>query len=271
LDIKKFISVASYAASSGMLIKCPYCGAKTISLSDHCICSWCEALIHKKMSSQNLDLAESVDAIRSNYSSKQYDASLAACDKAFSLSKSPWFIYLKGIVQLSASNNETSMISYDKPGFMEENVIHRVQASKLYADARLSFYKAISEASKSSTDSKALDTTYLQFIASIKLKDKPASKHYLDELSEIDNKLVINYSKMLLFNMNALYKESLLHAEVLLSKSNFSVGALYYAAFSMLKMHKIKEADALISEAIKYISTPSVLALRADIENYGKI
>jgi hypothetical protein len=255
-----------------MLIKCPYCGMKTISLLDYCVCSWCEALIHKKTSdSQSSELSQAVTGINSNYLSKQYEASMAACDTAFSISKSAWFIYLKGIIQLSASNNETSMISYDKPGFMEENAVHRERSSKLYADARLSLYKAISAAGKNSADSKALDTTYLQFIASIKLKDKPASKHYLDELSDIGNKFVVNYSKMLLFNINALYAESLSHAELLLSKSSFSTGALYYAAFSLFKMHKLKDAESLVSEAIKYISTPSILALREESENYGKV
>ena len=255
-----------------MLIKCPYCGSKTISLSDHCVCSWCEALIHKKISETSSDsLSKAVSAISQSYSSKDYNAAVSSCDGAYAASKSAWFLYLKGIILLSASNNETSLISYDKPGFMEENATHRAAASKLYADSRLSLYKAISEAGKVSADSKALDTTFLQFIASFKLKDKPAAKHYLDELSEMNNTLALGYAKMLLFNLNGLYEESLSHAESLLTKKSFSVGALYYAALALFKLRKMAEAKALVGEAIKYISTPSALALHDGITNFGKI
>ncbi|MEM3883801.1 MAG: hypothetical protein QXT94_02595, partial [Methanothrix sp.] len=70
MNVKNAALVASYAASSGMLIKCPYCGAKTISLSDHCVCSWCEALIHKKISETSSGaLSQAVSAIGQSYSS----------------------------------------------------------------------------------------------------------------------------------------------------------------------------------------------------------
>jgi hypothetical protein len=272
LNVKNAALVASYAASSGMLIKCPYCGAKTISLSDHCVCSWCEALIHKKISETSSGaLSQAVSAIGQSYSSKDYNAAVSSCDSAYAASKSAWFLYLKGIILLSASNNETSLISYDKPGFMEENAAHRAAASKLYADSRLSLYKAISEAGKVSADSKALDTTFLQFIASFKLKDKAGAKHYLNELSEMGNTLASSYAKMLLFNLNGLYEESLMHAESLLTKKSFSVGALYYASLALFKLRKIPDAKALVGEAIKYISTPSALALHDDIMSFGKI
>ncbi|MEM0154306.1 MAG: hypothetical protein QW814_00520 [Methanothrix sp.] len=272
MNVKNAASVASYAASSGMLIKCPYCGAKTISLSDYCVCSWCEALIHRKMSETNNNaLSQAVSSISQNYSSKNYDVAVSACDNAYTSSKSAWFLYLKGIVLLSASNNETSLISYDKPGFMEDNASHRVAASKLYADSRLSLYKAISEAAKGSADSKALDTTFLQFISSVKLKDKTGAKHYLNELSELGDDLASKYAKMLIFNLNGLYEESLSHAESLLTKKSFSVGALYYASLALFKLHKTNDAKALISEAIKYISTPSALALHDDIMSFGKV
>ena len=160
MNVKNAVSAASYAASSGMLIKCPYCGSKTISLSDHCVCTWCEALIHKRMSETSNDsLSQAVSAIRQNYSSKNYGEAASSCDSAYAASKSAWFLYIKGIVLLSASNNETSLISYDKPGFMDENAAHRAAASKLYADSRLSLYKAVSSAGKVSADSKAQEAT----------------------------------------------------------------------------------------------------------------
>ncbi len=272
MNVKNAALVASYAASSGMLIKCPYCGAKTISLSDHCVCSWCEALIHKKISETSSGaLSQAVASIGQSYSSKDYNAAVSSCDSAYAASKSAWFLYIKGIILLSASNNETSLISYDKPGFMEENAARRAAASKLYADSRLSLYKAISEAGKVSADSKALDTTFLQFIASFKLKDKAGAKHYLNELSEMENTLASSYAKMLLFNFNGLYGESLTHAESLLTKKSFSVGALYYASLALFKLRKIPDAKALVGEAIKYISTPSALALHDDIMSFGKI
>jgi len=272
LNVKNAVAVASYAASSGMLIKCPYCGSKTISLSDHCVCTWCEALIHKRMSEASNDaLSQAVSAIRQNYSSKNYDAAASSCDSAYAASKSAWFLYLKGIVLLSASNNETSLISYDRPGFMEENAVHRAAASKLYADSRLSLYKAVSTAGKVSADSKALDTTFLQFMASFKLKDKTGAKHYLNELSEMGNGLASSYAKMLLFNLNGLYEESLMHAESLLTKKSFSAGALYYASLALFKLRRMPDAKALVTEAIKYIGTPSAIALHDDIMSFGKI
>lgn len=272
MNAKNIASTAAQVAKSGRLITCPYCMSKTISVASYCVCSWCEALIHEKNSDiTNSEVFDAIKSIKLNYNDKKFTDSIASADKAFSLTKNPWFLYIKGIVQLSASNEEISLISYDKPGFMEENAVHRENGSKLYADARLSLYKSISSANSNSVDSKALDTTFLQFIASIKLQDKTAAKHYLDELSELKNQTILNYAKVLLFSLNGLFEESLKHAQLLLSNQNFMACALYYYAFDLFKLHKTKEASLAISEAIKYISTPSAFALHESINNYGKI
>ncbi|MCL4404400.1 MAG: hypothetical protein M1544_00170 [Candidatus Marsarchaeota archaeon] len=269
MDARMAIRSASKYASTGMLITCPYCGSDTVSTMDHCVCSWCEALIHAKMSAPKPQQPK--DSVRSLCDAKAYDKAVALCDAMYSNSKSPWLTYLKGIVLLSASNNETSLISYDKPGFMEENAEHRRNASKLYADARLALYKSVSDAGKISADSQALDTTFLQFMASAKLKDVTAAKHYLNDLSSMKSKMSTDYAKMVLFRDVGQYEKSLDHATYLMEKSNFSVCSLYYASLALLKLKKLSDAKFAINEAIKYISTPSAIALHSEIENFGKI
>ncbi len=262
MHVSEYAKNAAFIAKSGSVASCPYCGSKTIYAGSYCFCSGCEALIYPaKSNSQSAEITEAVSAISKAGATADFKGAISACDAAFSISKSPWFLYIKGIVQIEASNNETSLISYDKPGFMEENAEHRYNASELYAAARLSLFKAVNTVVSTSKEAPALDTNYLAFLASIKLKDYQAAKHYLDVLSGHNNDTAVSYSKMLLFNGVGTYRDSLLNAEKLLSKTQFSVNALYYAAFALFKLKKKKEAKAAIETAIKYISTQPVLSM----------
>ncbi|MGD0729032.1 MAG: hypothetical protein ABR981_03070 [Candidatus Micrarchaeaceae archaeon] len=240
------------------LLICDYCGVETLSIGDIGICSNCECII--TTSKQNLEgtdhlLLGSLNSILENTAKSNYGAVVETYNGLIAERKLPQFLYAAALSHIKYSNHEITLINYLKPGFMDDNTVHRNNAAKLASSAKKLLTKAIKMAKDELAESKgSMNLQYTLFLAQLKMNMLRASKSSLDELKKlasdttqgINNEYVYNYASMIFEAKREKYDSVTKIAKSLMLRESFSINAYYYTALAFFKERKLADAKALL-------------------------
>ncbi len=268
MDVKPYIGMINKVMDSGHLF-CTYCGAETAAAGAG-ICSECESPIYytrDELQGSSPDLVEKVNGIRQLEASGKYGEAAAAYDALVTANPDdPNMLYAAGAFYLRYSNNEIRLIRYDLPGFMEQNPVHRVQASQLVIKAKIIFNKAVyvSEGRAAKGGFPARDT-YIEFMAQIKMMHLREANALRERLGGLGDAFLARYAD-LVFNASAEnYDYVMQHAAELLSGQPFSLNAAFYLALALFKKKRYADSAALLNVLRGRLSTSNVGELLNEI------
>jgi tetratricopeptide (TPR) repeat protein len=256
-----YLKVMQQAKAAGTTIICPYCGAKTLGLPSGTICGNCENLISTQSGGRygSPQYISSMEGIHDSIRKKSYAEAYPAFERLIGMPEDPFLLYTEALAYIENSNFETTLISYDKQGFMEENIAHRNASISLLSTAKMLLNKAVY---LSETNGKGdISMAYLQFLAYLKLGDLKAADDAAGKLKG-STPLLENYSQMLLANAMGNYPKVLEYADSLLVRDTFSINALYYSAYALFKKGDRKVAKTLLAEFLAVAESESANRLK---------
>ncbi|MGC8669927.1 MAG: hypothetical protein ACP5TL_02120 [Candidatus Micrarchaeia archaeon] len=238
---------------------CVYCGTKNVVASTAMICTNCEAMsksMHKTLADANYEnLLMSISKSNSNL---DYEKSLQYYEQLIQKTKDPMLLYAEALTYIAYSNYEMSKVSYDRPGFMEENSVHTNNALQLMSKAKLLLAKASSDLEKEFDMNKTDINAYNLFIVRMKLGDVAAANAALDLLKEMKNEMLYNYAIMKFYNERMKYDKVLELAEKLIKGKWNPHLVLYYVAYALLKKGKKKDARKILLNIKGFVKTENL-------------
>lgn len=258
-----YLNVLENAESKGVIFLCEYCGCETISTSEKAMCSNCEcvvattkAVLERKDSALCGDLAQ----IRSSIDNKDYKAAIELYGRLASKDE-PQLLYAAALANLKYSNEEIAQIGYDKNGFMEENTIHRANASKLVSNSKRLLTKAIKRGNdeiKQGNNSPNL--IYTLFLAELKLGRTKHARSYMQALEKSDRELYY-YSLILFGSAIGDYNSVIRLCRPLMTEGKFTFNAYYYMALALFKTGRYAEAQQILVSLKNYVRNENIEAL----------
>lgn len=244
---------------------CGYCGAETVALGGIGMCSNCENMINLSRDTiESVDpaLASSLGSIITAMASNDFDSVDKSYDALLAEKRSPQLLYASALARIKHSNYEISQIRYDRKGFMEENAVHRSNASKLMSAARRMLTKgAYMSKSTVSKGESSPAVAFSLFLSQLKLGNMRGARYALKLLGKTGDEYSLAYANMLFASSMRKYKEADKYAFKLTTPQSFSINAFFYMAFSMFKRHAFGDARTLLSGISGFIksSNPELL------------
>jgi tetratricopeptide (TPR) repeat protein len=269
MDVRALLSGMSQTLKGTKRMTCVYCGTDTPIIDGKGICSWCENLILRevgameKLESMHLDR---LGDISTGIAKGKFDDVMKIYDGIETTSKEPGFPYAHGLALVAYSNQVTSMIEYNRKGFMEENIVYRDKAAALYSTARLKFNRAISLSDTNLWNGeRANEMLYTSFLAQIKLGKLKAAQFAIESIKNLGDVYLWAYSDMIMAVALEKYEEALKHALGLTEEKHFSANAYYYIAFCLFKKRQYKDAEMVASKLSGIVSTAALSSLNGRI------
>lgn len=240
MDSAGFEKAINRAKRDYRALICEACGEETLSAPGFSVCSNCECIISAdRISLQGSapSLLAALDKIRACIGSSDFDGAVAVYDALISERKSPQLIYAKGVMQIEHSNYETSKISYDGKGFMEENIERRNKSLALISDAKKQLAKSIYML-KNTVRQEGSDNTKLLYnllLGEIKMGNMRGAKECLDIVTAKGDDSMVQYCKLLIYQADGNYASVGKIAKLMMAMPNPPVTVMFYAAFARLK------------------------------------
>ncbi len=254
---------------------CVYCGHENITAGDVWVCNYCEMAMNSANAMSKLGdgtLQESLKAVNGGISAGNFDAALAEYEKLAAKYKEPQFYYREGLICFQQSNAEVEQVRYDRKGFMEENAVHRANASKIESKAKTILYKAsvlCQTEMKSGIEDPFLGFAY--FMINVKIGNLKTAKDGIAVIDKHGNAYLSGYANMVFSAELGRYWDVIAHANALTKSDMFSPNAYYYIAWALFKLRRHRESMHIVRELEKYIKTGSVYALMHDIQKTSTI
>ena len=256
MDAKGYVSALEEFKKSSSLLICEYCGVETASLGDICVCSNCESMVvttRPILQKKDHPLLDSLDSINNAINDMKYELAIPIYDKLIADKKDPSLMYAAAILYLKYSNYEITQIGYAKPGFMEDNTVHRDKGAKLASTAKKLLSKSISvanaEIAKGNTP---LSLVYNRFLAQVKMGSVKGAKESVGLLQKLGNEYIYNYASLVFEARMEHYDNTIKIADTLTDPKSFSVNAFYYIGLGLFKKRKVKDAK-MVLEALNGI------------------
>lgn len=273
MSLASAINAINLAAKSYTMLMCEYCGKETFALGDMAMCTRCESLVHltrKVVQMKNPGLAGSLDMINGLADAGEHEKAAQVYEKLYSETNDPLLLYAEALLYTRYSNYETSMISYGRQGFMDENIALKDSSLKHTSASKKLLAKLIYIA-RGNVDKNiiSINILYSLFLAQLKFGDVRGAKYSLEMLRNLNNDYVHTYASMVFESAMGNYDNVIKNAEALLTQNSFSINAAYYLAFAYFKRGRIDDAKKLLNAAQRYLNSETVEALIQDIEEYG--
>ena len=256
-------------ANAQRRLLCAYCGTSTAALGNAGICSNCESIAYYESESlPNRDpvLAGSLKNIRDAIANANYEDAIAEYEKLCLYSKDPSFLYAEALVYIKYSNRENSKISYDRPGFMEDNADLTERSLNLAVKAKALLAKAIAIAREDvAKGNNSPNILYALLLAQLKFGELRGARKSLDTIERYDKSTLYNYAAMLLEAHIGNYRKVMEYADAIINSNDVISNAFFYAGLAMFKLGRRTDAEKLLRSASKVSDSSSIPALIEEI------
>ncbi len=250
-------------------VTCRYCGTATMSFGEMAFCSNCELAVkredkkaeHADIGISTADALERINALCGQGSYKDADALYQGIIKDNS---DPAFLYTYGLFCIKYSNFELSKVSYSREGFMEENIDHREESSKIYSRAKTLLYKCI-DSIKRDKEIDQLRGKYVSFLSMIKLGRRRSAEIELKKIRDIDGD-VYDYASIVFDSYSEGFDSVIKSAEEDISKGKFQNNVPFYLAFALFKKGRFRESMRIAEIMDKNIPSQRYNDLISDIK-----
>jgi tetratricopeptide (TPR) repeat protein len=271
MDIKNYETTLHNLMKSYSLLMCEYCGVETFNSvsAKLCICSNCESIIvttKAMLEKKDGSLVDNLTKINRSVGEFKFDDTIALYDKMIAEKKDPSLMYAEAIAYLKYSNYEITQIGYAKPGFMEDNTVHRDRAAKFASTAKKLLTKSISIANaEMAKGNRSLNLVYNRFLAQVKLGGVKGAKESVEILEKMGNEYVYDYAYMVFEARMEKYDNTLKVADKLTKDDNFSVNAFYYIGLALFKKGNMKDAKTVLQSLNWVLKSTNLEALIFEI------
>ncbi len=253
-------------AAAGQISKCVYCGNENRTVNDTWICTVCEN-INYAGTLRDPNLFPALDNVNQLIDERKYDEALAAYEKIMSQYNEPAYIYRYALLIMEQSNYEVSCIRYDRPGFMEENAVHRERASALHSKWKRIMNKALVACNDEIANAGGNQfLAYTLFILAIKLGKPKTAKRAIGIQERYNTPSVVAYENMVLSAELGLPHDTEKAAAELIRTMSFPLNAFYYLTWSMVKLGQYQDAAGMSARLSIYIQNDSLRALMQAIK-----
>lgn len=248
MGVTEYSRALERALKHGKLLTCIYCGEETLCTGDWGFCSNCEMPVyidHDALKGKYPEIYTRVGQLAEQVGSGMLDEAANTCDALVKYTNDPAYLYEKGLVLIKHSNHETMQIRYDLDGFMEDNTIHRNNASSFASMARGAFIGAINAEQQMLGMGKAsLGATFVSFLCSIKLLNIREASLMCAELEKLDQSYG-DYARMVL-ELNLGHPDAVLgRADAMNGRGRFVLNGVYYAALAMMDRRRYDDAKRI--------------------------
>ncbi|MGI0100866.1 MAG: hypothetical protein ACREBH_04090 [Candidatus Micrarchaeaceae archaeon] len=251
-------------------LMCEYCGTETLGMGDMCMCSNCESMVltdRSTLQAKDAVLLDSLDSISKLIGDSSYKEAMEIYDKMIAERNEPSLMYAAAVALFRYSNYEIMQINYMSKGFMDENAIHRSNASKLISSAKKLLAKSISIANKEIAGGIApLNLLYNRFLSQVKMGNSKGAKESLDALIKSNNEYVSTYSSMLFESYIGRYGNVVEIADKLTTEKSFSVNAFYYIGLALFKTRDAGGAKKILYALRESLKSDSLDALILEVD-----
>jgi pentatricopeptide repeat protein len=274
MDAAKSMRLLKVIERSGAKLICTCCGVETLSVGNIGICSNCESMIdtdRKSLLSSNPELVGNLDAIRKAIANNDFESALSIYGRMRSEGEEPSLLYAEALACIGYSNRETSRISYDRKGFMEENASFRKKGSELASKAKLLMEKAIRLATDDIDKGNAsMDIMYTLFLLQAKLGAMKGAYYMLHELDRVKG-YTSEYANLVFNASMGRYNDVIKHADVMATGNQLPLNAFYYIAFALFKKGRITDSMKLLGELQQLTANPNVGLLLKEISETREV
>lgn len=275
MDLTSYLDIIRTVSKIYDNSMCMYCGLETPALGDMAICSNCENIVYMNRSSlakREQDLISKLDSINESINKSDFHVAISTYDKIVSERLEPTFLYAEALLYIKYSNYEISQISYDKPGFMDENTKRRDSATKQASTAKKFLEKAIFMArTEIAAGNASLNTVYALFLAQRKIGNMRGAREAMELLDRLGKEFITGYVSMVYETEMKNFDKAIAHAESLVGQNDFSINAFYYIAYALFKKGKRNDAKILLETLKPSIASRNVEALINDIDSLSTI
>ncbi|MGC9190687.1 MAG: hypothetical protein ACP5FR_02115 [Candidatus Micrarchaeia archaeon] len=263
-----FVGYAKKTKSMQKNNYCTHCGAMTASLGNMAICSRCEAIAQQApIKSEATELLKSkLDDIRASINSHQYDKAIAGYEELFTSTKDPLYLYVEALAYIEHSNDEIAMVDYNKPGFMEENSLHKANSIALFSKAKELLAKSSSMLLADMKNGVSTQNLYHFFLVNMKFGDTAAVNSASEAIGKSADKYMHTYTLMRLSISKGNYEKALIQSESLLKANWQPVVVLYYVAYALFKRRDFDKAYEILKYIEPQIESGRASALLREIE-----
>ncbi len=250
------------ASSARYELICPSCGNHFESQdANGGICNVCEMFSHT--TPEELEKEQEAKQLLSDLHtcllSKTWEKAIETAD-AIAAKNDPYLLYGAGIAYLAYSDAEYSNIDYNLHGYMEENSDCRESGIRISYKAKQYLEQAIWICANDPNITADASTSYIKFIASVKLGKPEDMQVYLNEIiAKGADSVIARYASMVYYSFLGNIKRSNQLAQLLIDLGIETSN--YYVARNMLKQHKYKAAKKALEELLAVTEMPEARKL----------
>ncbi len=250
---------------------CSYCGVKTAALGSVCMCANCESMAHydhASLARRDPTLTSSLDVIEEAMAEGKYEGAIAEYETLEQYKEDPSFLYAEALVYIKHSNHENDRISYDKPGFMEDNAAAIELSLNLASKAKALLAKAIDISRREVAEGNSSpNSLYALLLAQLKFGDIRGAKDSLDVIGKLGPTLIYNYAAALFEAHTGNYAKAMEHADTIIRSDEAIVNAFFYAGLAMFKLGRRADAKKLLNAISTMSANSSIPALLGEMKN----
>ncbi len=269
MKLDQYIKYLAVLFKAHRRLICIYCGTKTAALSELCMCSNCENIARndsRTFSSKDPILDGSLHLIEEATIEQRYDIAIEEYEKLEQYKDDPALLYAKALLYIKYSNHENAKISYDRPGFMEENVAVVERSLSLASTAKALLAKAIAASRwEAAQGNNSISNLYTLLLAQLKFGELKGARESLDEIEKQGSPLIYNYAAMIFESHMDNYVKVMEHTDAIISSEEVLVNAFFYAGLALFKLGRQDDATKLLTAVSGMSSNRSVPALVAEI------
>lgn len=260
-DVTRYIDAIDKAGQGGSILICRYCGGKNRSAYDHAICIRCEQFVDSTMDmleGKDPSLLKSLEDIDAALNRRDYESAIKEYDSIFSQRKDPGFLYAEALICIAYSNYETSLIDYNKEGYMEENSTHRLNSIRLMSQAKLLLNKTVYILNSNVAEDDTPNKRYLTFLSQVKLGQLRGAMMNFSALDKHGSDELHSYAGMVFYSANDDTDKTLDISSMMIKDGKDVLNAAYYYAFCLFRKNKLKDSARMLNHLRKYLDNPNI-------------
>ncbi len=260
-DVTRYMDAIDKAGQGGGILVCRHCGTRNRSAYDHAICIRCEQFVDSTMNmleAKDPSLLKSLENIDAALDNRDYESAIKEYDSIFSQRKDPGFLYAEALIYIAYSNYETSLIDYNKEGYMEENSAHRLNSIRLMAQAKLLLNKAVYALNSNASEGDTPNKRYLTFLSQVKLGHLRGALMNFSALEKHESDELHSYAGMVFYSANDDTDKALELSSMMIKSGKNVLNAAYYYAFCLFRKNKLKSSAMILSQLRQYMDNQNI-------------
>lgn len=260
-DVTRYMDAIDKAGQGGGILVCRYCGTRNRSAYDHAICIRCEQFVDSTMNmleAKDPSLLKSLENIDAALDNRDYESAIKEYDPIFSQRKDPGFLYAEALIYIAYSNYETSLIDYDKEGYMEENSVHRLDSIRLMSQAKLLLNKTVYALNSNAGEGDTPNKRYLTFLSQVKLGQLRGAMMNFSALDKPESNELHSYAGMVFHSANDDIDKALELSTTMIKSGKNVLNAAYYYAFCLFRKNKLKDSARILNRLRQYLDNPNI-------------